>query len=93
MHCDMLKIQDGVAIVEKLNCDNVLIILAALRNNFHPGNRASPLVSVYYPGYIFLTMAVDGSKQTITRNNSYSRLHLIKQSSSECRYLLFWLAT
>ena len=24
MHCDMLKIQDGVAIVEKLNCVNLI---------------------------------------------------------------------
>ena len=27
MHCDMLKIQDGVAIVEKLNHNNGRVIL------------------------------------------------------------------
>ena len=25
MHCDMLKIQDGVGIVEKLNCSRIIM--------------------------------------------------------------------
>ena len=42
MHCDMLKIQDGVAIVEKLNCESTS------SKNFFPYNfRASILKAAF----------------------------------------------